>query len=89
MKKYEEKVFVRRFWTDLAKAKEAAHLLFRTLDKKEPVYIFRSKFGIYETKQEQFALRLESEGIRKDSMAIVYQTDLNHVLTEFNKRLSA
>jgi hypothetical protein len=85
----EEKVFVRRFWTDFAKAKEAAHLLFRTLDIKETVYIFLSRFGIFETKQEQFSLRLESEGIRTDSDAIVYNTDLTHVLSEFNARLSA
>lgn len=88
-KEIEPKVFIRRFYSNIREAKYAAELLFSNLEVKEPVYIFKMSYGIHGFKREEFSLRLASEGARTDSVAIVYSTDLKHVINAFNLALSA
>ncbi|OQY03225.1 MAG: hypothetical protein B6I20_05460 [Bacteroidetes bacterium 4572_117] len=63
--------FVRRFYSTLDNAKNAAHELFSKLGVKQAVYVFKSGYGHMQHRCE-YSLRLLSEGVRPDSMAIIY-----------------
>jgi hypothetical protein len=74
-----EKPFVRRFWSDFKKAKEAAKLLFTLLKTKESVFIVSTKFGLYGTLRKEFSIRLKSEGLRIDSIAIKHCINYDNI----------
>lgn len=61
---------MRRFYADLDNAIEAAHELFTKLEEKQPVYVFKTIYGTFKHKVE-YSIRLMSEGVRPDSLAIV------------------
>jgi hypothetical protein len=60
-----------RFFSDFKKALEMAKILYTKLPIKEAVLIVRSTYGNYGTIREEFSLRLQSEGQKPDSIAIV------------------
>ena len=86
MKPYEMEVkpVIRRFFVDYENAEEMAHLLFSTLKTKQPVFVFKTMFGIFETKQAQYSVRLLSEGVRPDSIAIVYSIGWDKILKDYD-----
>lgn len=89
MKWYEipEKVVVKRFWSDFEKAKSMAHILFRTSNVKEPVFITKSVYGIFFSKQTEYRIITLSEGIRPDSIAIAYTIDYDNQVKELRQNI--
>jgi hypothetical protein len=79
MAKAKEIPFVRRFWSDLDKAKEAAKSLWKIGDHNEDVLIIEILYGLFGTKKSEYSLRLESEGQRPNSSAIVARINYDDI----------
>jgi len=79
MPKFKEIPFIRRFWSDLDKAKEAAKKLYLIGDDYEDVLILTTSYGLFGTIRNEYSLRLESEGQRPDSGAIVARINYDDI----------
>jgi hypothetical protein len=75
MQKVKETPFVRRFWSNLEKAKMAAHLLYGSCENNDKVFVTVSSYGLFGTILYEYSLRLKSEGQRSDSHSIVYSVE--------------
>jgi hypothetical protein len=79
MPKVKEIPFVRRFWSDLDKAKKAAISLWNCYENDETVFVIKSSYGLFGTIKNEFSLRLKSEGQRGDSSAIVHKVNYDTI----------
>jgi len=75
MSKIKEIPFIRRFWSDLEKAKAAARKLWSLVEQDESIYVVRCSYGLYGTINYEYSVRLKSEGQRFDSDAIIYRVN--------------
>jgi hypothetical protein len=74
-----EKPFIRRFWSDPDKAFEAAKTLWKSGNHDEDVLIIKTTYGLFGTLRNEYSLRLESEGQRPDSTAIVCRINYDDI----------